>query len=181
MAVEDSLLLSFHEAKQALFAALRSQCQPAVAHTLSVPPAHRGVVRTTANTSVPALLGLERELEVLQLEAKEVHGLISRQRVAAQMFLQPIGRLPPELIQEIVAWAAVDQLEDYRQVLGLSHASKLWRNVVVGFSALFIHANWNEWPASIIELWCSRVAKPNLLTIYLAGIYHQRDGRGLLG
>lgn len=139
MTVEESLLTAFHEAKQALFAALHGQCQPIV-HTLSVPPSHRAAVRTTNRNSIPALLELERGLEALQLEVKEVHGIISRQRAATQMSLEPIGRLPPELIQEIVAWTTADRLQDYRQILHLSHVSKLWRNVVIGFSSLFTHA-----------------------------------------
>ena len=84
-----------------------------------------------------------------------------------QMSLQPVGCLPPELIQEIVAWTAAGQLENYCQIFKLSHVSILWRNVVVGFSALFTHADWNGWPTLVIELWCSWVVKPHLLMVHL--------------
>jgi len=43
-----------------------------------------------------------------------------------------------------------------RQIIYLSHVSKLWRDVVPGISALFTQANWGGWPFWLVDMWRSR-------------------------
>jgi CheY-like chemotaxis protein len=79
------------------------------------------------------------------------------------MSLQPIAMLPPEIIRKIVLHT-VEGPHSHRQIMRLSQVSKLWRDVVLGISALFTEARWSEWPLALVELWCSH-AGPRLLKL----------------
>jgi len=63
--------------------------------------------------------------------------------------------LPPEIIRKIVIHT-IKGPRAYRQIIHLSHVSKLWRDAVLGISALFTEARWGRWPLTLVETWCSR-------------------------
>ena len=155
---------SFHEAKAALFTALLNRDQHPV-HVFSAAPSQRHAIRTEVNQMILSLLEVEGELEVIHQEVKRVHEKISEQRAAAEISLQPVGALPAEVIREIV-WYTAQGPWARRHILRLSHVSKMWREVVLGISALFIEADWDAWPALLVDTWCSR-AGPRLLYVSL--------------
>lgn len=59
------------------------------------------------------------------------------------MSLRAVGVLPPEVIREIVSHTIVGT-HARRDIFYLSHVSRLWREVVIGFSTLFTEANWDK-------------------------------------
>jgi len=63
------------------------------------------------------------------------------------MSLRPIETLPSEVIRMIV-----EGPRPRHQIMYLSHVSHLWRDVVLGMiSALFIQANWQQWPTWLVD------------------------------
>lgn len=82
------------------------------------------------------------------------------------MSLRAVGVLPPEVIREIVSHTIVGTHARRDIFFHLSHVSRLWREVVTGFSELFTEANWDKWPVWLLDTWCSR-AGPHLLKFYL--------------
>ena len=165
MLIDSTFWPRFYQAKDALFTALLNPNAPPFPHILSTPRSQHYAIRTETTKLISSLLELEHELEVIQREVKRVHKTISQQRVVAEMSLRPIGVLPPETIREIVL-RTVEGPHDHRQILRLSHVSTLWRDAVLGISTLFTEANWNEWPASLVDIWCSR-AGSRLLKVFL--------------
>lgn len=163
MLVDDIFWLQFRQAKTSLFGALLNPST--TNHVLSVPPSLRDTTRTETNNLISSLLEVEHELEAFQNEAKRVRESVSRQRAAAETSLRPIGMLPSELIHEVVSHI-VATASSYRQIFYLSHISKIWRQVVIEFSALFTEANWEKWPVWLVDTWCSR-AGPHLLKVHL--------------
>jgi len=134
--MDDIFWPSFFQAKDALFSALRNQHRPHCAHILFNPPGRHHAIQSKTTTLISSLLEHEHEVEV-------IHEPISQHRAAAEMSLRPIGALPSETIRHIVLHT-VEGLHDRRQILRLSHVSKLWRETVLGISALFTGANWNR-------------------------------------
>ena len=86
------------------------------------------------------------------------------------MSLPPIEKLPPELIRDIVVHTIEGPWDHH-----LSQVSKLWRDVVLGISALFTYADWDWWPIWLLDAWCSR-AKAQLLTIRMRRSLHRLGG-----
>src|ERR1700733_2902892 len=101
---------------------------------------------------------------------QRIRNSLSQQKTAAVMSLPPIGMVPPELIRKIVV-QTIEGPRAHRQIMCLSQVSKLWRDVVFGISALFTAANWEQWPISLVDAWCSR-AKAQLLMIYMGRSLH---------
>jgi len=165
MLIDSTFWRRFYQAKDALFTALLVPNAPPFPHILSTPRSQHHAIRTETTKWISSLLELEHGLEVIQREVKRVHKTISQQRMVAEMSLRPIGVLPPETIREIVLHT-VEGPHDHRQILRLSHVSTLWRDVVLGISTLFTQANWNEWPTSLVDIWCSR-AGSRLLKVFL--------------
>lgn len=59
----------------------------------------------------------------------------------------------------------------------LSHVSNLWRDVVlVMISALFIQANWQQWPTWLVDAWRSRAQTRLLHTQGGASLFRRMDG-----
>ena len=78
--------------------------------------------------------------------------------------LLPGNRLPIELLQKIILLTTTPT--DEHTTLRLSQVSRIWRIAVIGLTYLFTEADWNRWPAGLVELWCERAgARP--LTIRL--------------
>jgi len=159
MVLDDSVWLT------SLFGALLNRSQSPSVHVFSAPPSQRDATRTKTNKMISSFLEVEHELKVVQQEVQRVYDSVSRERIAAEMSLCPVGALPPEVIREIVSHTIVGT-HAYRDIFRLSHVSRLWRDVVIGFSALFTEANWDEWPAWLVDTWCAR-ADPHLLKVYL--------------
>jgi len=181
MLLDDSVWLQFRQAKTSLFGALLSR-QSSSVHILSTPPSQRDAMRTKTNNLISSLLEVEHELKAVQQEVQRVYDSISRERAAAEMSLCPVGVLPPEVIREIVSHTIVGA-HARRDIFRLSHVSRLWRDVVIGFSALFAEANWQKWPVWLVDTWCSRAA-PHLLKVYLGdsarGMSNYADQSSLL-
>ena len=165
MFIDNTFWPRFYEAKDALFTVLSNPYVPPFPHILSTTPSQHYAIRTETTKLISSLLELEHELEVIQRKVGRVHEWIKQQRMVAEMSLRPIGVLPPETIREVVLHT-VEGPHDHRQILHLSHVSTLWREVVLGISTLFTEANWNEWPASLVDTWCSR-AGSRLLKVFL--------------
>jgi len=165
MLLDDSVWLQFHQAKTSLFGALLNRRQSPSVHILSAPRSQRDATLTKTNKLISSLLEVEHELKAVQEEVQRVYDSVSRERAAAEMSLRSVGVLPPEVIREIVSHTIIGT-HAYRDIFRLSHVSRLWRDVVIGFSALFTEANWDKWPVWLVDTWCSR-AGPHLLKVYL--------------
>jgi hypothetical protein len=174
MLVDNTLWPPFRQAKAALFAALLDRNQPLTVPVLSFPPSPRHAVQTGTNKLISSLQEIERELDVIEQEVKQVRESISQRRAAAEMSLQPIGALPSDVIREIVL-RAIDGPHSRRQILHLSHVSRRWREAVIGVSALFTAADWDKWPVWLVDIWCSR-ASHHLLKVCLRHSLRSRQG-----
>ena len=164
MPVDDSMWLPFRQAKTAFLAALFDRHQSLSTHApAALPSPQHRPVRTEVDALISSLEELDDELKDVQREMQQVRNSLFQQKAAAITSLQPIAMLPPEIIRKI----AVHTIEGpyaYRQIMFLSQVSKLWRDVVLGISALFTQANWDQWPFWLVDAWCSR-AGSHLLTI----------------
>ena len=163
---DDALWLPFNEAKDTLFMALLHPSQPIHWQTPSASPAMRDAHRKATTEVVSTLQAAESKLEALQQEAKAVQHSISRHRAAAQNALAPVALLPPELIREIVD-LTVEFRWNYSRILKLSHVSRLWRDVVLQYPALFTLVDFRRWPRLMIETWLLRSSEHHLLDIEL--------------
>jgi hypothetical protein len=151
---EDHLWLTFHQTKDALLTSRRT-------------------VRTAANELVSTLLEAGSGLPFVRNEISGKPGPTPQGRTATQMALSQSEDLPPELLRKIVA-LAVDGPHDRRQILNLTHISRMWREVAFTLSGLFTEADWDNWPLPLLELWCSRVTMTRTLTIRLGDLTIQQ-------
>jgi len=167
MPVEDPPGLSFRQAKDAFFAALLNRRLSLSARAAGVPSrCHVArTVQTEIGNLISSLEDLEDDLNDIQREIKQAQNSVLQLKSAALMSLQPIGMLPPEIIRKIVVHT-VDGPCDHRRILRLSQVSKLWRETVLGISALFTTADWESWPAQLVDTWCLRAGR-HLLKIYV--------------
>ena len=166
-AVDDPLGLSFHQAKDAFLAALLNRHRSLSARAVGVPSrCHVArTLRTGVGNLISSLEDLEGDLNDIQREIKQVQHSVLQLKSAALMSLQPIGMLPPEIIRKIVVHT-VDGPCDHHRILRLSQVSKLWRETILGISALFTTADWGNWSAQLIDTWCLRAGR-HLLKIHV--------------
>jgi len=165
MSLDDPVWLPLRQAKAAFLAALFDRHQSISTDApAALPSSQHCAVRTEVEALISSLEELDDELKDVQREIQQVRDSLFQRKAAAIMSLQPIAKLPPEIIRKIVVHV-VEGPRDYRQIMHLLQVSKLWRDVVLDISALFTEAHWGKWPLALVELWCSR-AGPRSLKLY---------------
>lgn len=77
----------------------------------------------------------------------------------------PCGTMPVEILHKIF-YNAVGDPGNHQTIRSIAGVSELWRDVVLSMSPLFVQADWDRWPTSLLELWCAR-ANRRPLTVKL--------------
>ena len=151
MPVDDPAWLPFRQAKAAFLVALFGRHQSLSTHApAALPSSQHRAVRTEVDALISSLEELDDELKDVQREIQQVRNSIFQRKAAAIASLQPIAMLPSEIIRKIVVHT-IEGPWAYRQIMRLSQVSMLWRDVVLGISALFTQANWDRWPFGMLD------------------------------
>lgn len=174
MSVEPALWDAFYKAKDALLSALdASLTQPNCQHIL-LQPVERAKARTSIKRSLERLHSGIRELESAQADITRMHDRFLKSVGRVQSSLSPVGVLPPELLREVILRSAGPQ--DHKRILALASVCDQWRTAVHAERSLWVDANWDSWPAPLLELWCSRVrGHPMAVRLGMKGIKSTSD------
>lgn len=165
MALDPTLWQSFYRTQDALLLALRSSIARMTSKdVLSERRAERDRALHGLRDHQKRIADLSKNIMSMQEELEEMKRALVKGIGRVQGSLSPIGMLPPELLRDIILYAA--QPRDHRMIMSMSSVCDLWRAAVISERSLFSEANWDDWPIDVLVAWCSR-ARGSPLTIRL--------------
>lgn len=169
MLLNPSLISHFDASKDALLLGLQRSCNYAamrdivldVAHDDA--PDHGALIRAVEHT--------QRSLQALQADLVEAQNMLHKLRARTLTALSSsIATLPVELLSDILGWA-IRGPGRHRTITSLASVCETWRVVVLDMKWAFVQADWDRWPAWLLEDWCSRArGSPLVVKLGVSGV-----------
>ncbi|KAF8299288.1 hypothetical protein DL93DRAFT_2161100 [Clavulina sp. PMI_390] len=140
--------------------------------TFTSASSHPAADAQTAQADLPDLASIDRAIGVVDDIVKllaEIRPYMCQTRNRTRFRGTIFGGLPLELMQHVIHFA-IESPRDTSTIIKLSHVSQGLRSAITKMPELFVQANYQLWPASAIDEWCSRANSRPLVIAFKADI-----------
>lgn len=166
MLVDRSVTAQFDVAEDSLLVGLGASCDSsALQCAISSGTADRQFARATTFELVKSIKNNQQHSQMVQRELERAQTYTLKLCAHVPKPSSPCGALPVEILCKIF-YNAVGDPSNHQTIRSIAGVSDLWRAVVLSMSLLFVQADWDRWPTSLLELWCAR-ANRRPLTVKL--------------